>query len=400
MLESLADSPATLLHGPRQCGKTTLARLVGDSRGYEYVNFDNEDVRAAAVSDPIGFAARLSERTILDEVQYVPSLFPALKLEIDARRTPGRFLMTGSSQVLLLPALSESLAGRMEILTLHPLSQSEIRGGTAGFLDDLFNGSFSTSRAARLGDDLAGLIASGGYPAALARPTARRRSNWYVNYLETLIQRDARDLARIRSLDALPRLFSAAASQTARLFNLSDLSSPFQLSRQTIGDYVELLERLFLVHRLQPWRSNKISRMVKTAKLHIGDTGLGCATLGYSPHSLAQDRSALGQFLETFVLQELRRQAVAQQWRVSFYHYRDRDQVEVDIVIERGAMAVAGVEVKASATVRNSDFRGLRKLKKAVGNRFAAGIVLYNGEISASFGDGMFAVPVRALWED
>ena len=399
LIESLEDSPATLIHGPRQCGKTTLARLVGDSRGYQYISFDDDVARAAAESDPAGFVAKLSEKMILDEVQRVPSLFPALKREIDARRTPGRFLLTGSSQILLIPALSESLAGRMEILRLHPLSQSEMRGGSAGFLDDLFNGTFPTATSDRLDDDLPVLIAGGGYPAALTRPTDRRRTNWYSNYIETLLQRDARDLSRIRSLDVLPRLLRAAASQTARLYNLTDLASPFQLSRPTIGDYVELLERLFLIDRLAPWQSNRLSRIIKTPKLHLGDTGVGCAALGYSPDSLAHDRSFLGQYLETFVLQELRRQAVAYQEPLSFYHYRDRDQVEVDIVIERGATTVAGVEVKASATVRNSDFRGLRKLKRAIGHRFAAGAVLYDGEITASFGDNLFAVPVRALWE-
>ena len=398
LLESLEDSPATLIHGPRQCGKTTLARMVGDSRGYDYVNFDNEAVRAAAISDPIGFVARLSEKTILDEVQYVPSLFPALKQAIDARRTPGRFLMTGSSQVLLVPALSESLAGRMEILRLHPLSQSEMRGGTASFLDDLFNRTFPTAMSDWLGDELPVLIAAGGFPAALARRTARRRANWYANYIETLLERDARDMSRIRSLDVLPRLLRAAASQTARLYNLTDLASPFQLSRPTIGDYVELLRRIFLIDRLPPWHSNQLSRIVKTHKLHIGDTGVGCAALGHTPDTLAKDRSLLGQYMETFVLQELRRQATAQQGPMSFYHYRDRDQVEVDIVIERGR-AVAGIEVKASATVRGSDFRGLRKLKKIVGARFAAGAVIYDGEITASFGDNLFAVPVRRLWE-
>ena len=206
-------------------------------------------------------------------------------------------------------------------------------------------------------------------------------------------------MARISALEVLPRLLSAAASQTARLYNLSDLASPFQLSRPTIGDYVELLERLFLIDRLPPWHSNRLSRLVKTPKLHVGDTGLGCALIGANPGSLAQDRLLFGQFLETFVFQELRRQAVCQEAPLEFYHYRDKDQVEVDIVIERGTMAVAGVEVKAAATVTPSDFRGLRRLMKAAGDRFASGVVLYDGEITAGFGDRMFAVPFRSLCE-
>ena len=337
LAEALADSPAVLIHGPRQCGKTTLARWVGSSRGHEYVSFDDDVARAAAAADPAGFVAGLPERATLDEVQRVPTLFTALKQEIDAHRTPGRFLLTGSSQVLLVPALSDSLAGRMEILRLHPLSQGEIGRGVPNFLDDLFRGSFQTATTLRLGDDLADRMAAGGYPAALARPTARRRANWYRNFIDTQLQRDVRDMARISALDVLPRLLRAAASQTARLYNLSDLSSPFQLSRPTIGDYVELLERLFLVDRLPPWHGNRLSRLVKTPKLHIGDTGLGCALIGANPGSLARDRSLFGQFLETFVFQELRRQAVCQELPLEFYHYRDKDQVEVDIVIERGS---------------------------------------------------------------
>ena len=356
--EALSDSPAVLVHGPRQCGKTTLARLVGDSMGYTRISFDDDVARAAAGADPAGFVAGLPERVILDEVQRVPSLFTALKQEIDRRRAPGRFLLTGSSQVLLLPSLSDSLAGRMEILQLHPLSQNEIHGGVPNFLDDLFRAAFGTCTSSRLVGELADRIAAGGYPAALARPTARRRANWYRNYVETQLQRDARDISRISALDALPRLLGAAASQTARLYNLSDLAGPFQLSRPTVGGYIELLERLFLVERLLPWHNNRLSRMVKTPKLHIGDTGLGCALLGLNPDALAQDRTLYGQLLETFVYQELKRQSICQEQPLSFYHYRDKDQVEVDVVIERGASAVAGVEVKAGATVTPSDFQG------------------------------------------
>jgi len=399
LLEALADSPAVLIHGPRQCGKTTLACLIGDSNGYDYISFDDDVARAAADADPAGFVAGLGERIILDEVQRVPALFSALKREIDIRRIPGRFLLTGSSQVLLIPILSDSLAGRMEILRLYPLSQGEIHGVLPDFLDNLFAGRFPTATTNRLAEDLTSRVVAGGYPEALTRATDRRRSNWYRNYAETQLERDARDLARISAPGALPRLLRAAASQTARLYNLSDLASPFQLSRTTIGTYVELLERLFLMDRLPPWHSNRLNRIIKSAKLHIGDTGLACALTGCNPDTLARNRALFGQFLETFVYQELKRQSVLHEQPLSFYHYRDKDQVEVDVVIERGGLTVAGVEVKASATVNPSDFKGLRKLQRVSGKRFAAGVVLYDGEISASFGNGMFAVPLRILLE-
>jgi predicted AAA+ superfamily ATPase len=397
--ESLADTPVVLIHGPRQSGKTTLARMVGERRGYRYYSFDDDVARAAAGTDPAGFVSDLPERAILDEVQRVPALFAALKSAVDRRRTPGRFILTGSANVLLVPKLADSLAGRMGILRLHPLAQCELSGRMPHFLDTLFTAAFQTRTSERLGPALAERIVAGGYPAALARRTARRRSAWYLDYVETQVQRDVRDFAQIRALDALPRLLAIAAGYTARLINVTDLAAPFQLTRQTIHDYVTLLERVFLLDRLPPWYSNRLSRLVKTPKLHMGDTGLACALLGVDATQLHRDRAVLGSLLETFVYQELKRQASWRETPIAFHHFRDRDGVEVDIVLEQGAGKVAGVEVKAAATVVASDFRGLRKLREVAGKRFAAGAVIYDGETTASFGDGLFAVPVRTLWE-
>lgn len=399
LLEALTDSPAVLIHGPRQSGKTTLARTVGDRLGYAYATFDDDTVRLAAEADPVGFVADLPPRAILDEVQRVPDLFVTLKAAIDRDRTPGRFMLTGSANVLLVPRLSDSLAGRMEILRLHPLAQVEIARRAPTFIDRLFSGELKATRTERLGGALVDRIVAGGYPAALTRTTARRRATWYLNYLEALVQRDVRDMSRIASFDALPRLLAVAAAQTAQLLNVSDLAAPFQLTRPTIRDYVTLLERVFLVDVLPPWHSNRLSRLVKTPKLHVGDTGLACALLGMDRDALMADRATLGHVLETFVFQELRRQASWHEHPLTFFHFRDRDGVEVDIVIEQGARALVGVEVKAAATVTSADFSGLRKLQGVAGKRFKAGVMLYDGETTASFGDGMYAVPIRTLWE-
>ena len=297
LTEALEDSPVVLIRGPRQCGKTTLAQfayarsstrwgdefLAWDSlrvrwgvsrqlRDYVYISFDDVVARAAARADPMGFAADLPERVILDEIQRVPGLFEALKIEVDRRREPGRFILTGSTNVLLMPSLSESLAGRLQIVPLHPLAQYELAArsapsGTysgAGFLDALFGGEFEVRQTERLGERLIERIVAGGFPPALKRPTARRQANWYRDYVVTLVERDVRDMTRIRSLDILPRLLAASASQTARLFNLANLAAPFQVSRATIGDYMTLLERLFLLERLPPWHSNLLSRLVKS----------------------------------------------------------------------------------------------------------------------------------------
>ncbi|MFA5787333.1 MAG: ATP-binding protein [Actinomycetota bacterium] len=397
--EALADTPVVLIHGPRQSGKTTLARTFGEPRGYAYFTFDDDVARAAAAADPAGFVAALPRRVILDEVQRVPALFTALKMAVDRSRTPGRFLLTGSANVLLVPKLADSLAGRMEILRLHPLAQCELAGRQPGFVDALFSVSFKTRTWERLGAALIERIVAGGYPAALARPVQRRRAAWYRDYIESLVQRDVRELARIRTLDALPRLLSLAAGQTARLLNVSDLAAPFQVSRQTISEYVTLLERIFLVESLPPWHSNRLSRLIKTPKLHLADTGVGCALLGVDARALTHDRMLLGQFLETFVFQELRRQASWHESSIRFHHFRDKDGVEVDIVLERHGNEVAGIEVKSAGSVTARDFRGMEKLKAAVGKRFVGGVVLYDGESSAPFGDRLYAVPIRALWE-
>lgn len=230
LTEALEDSPAVLIHGPRQSGKTTLAQRVGRRAGYAYLSFDDEAIRSVATADPIGFVADLPPRVILDEVQHAPQLFVTLKAAIDRDRRPGRFLLTGSTNVLLLPKLSDSLAGRMAIVRLP-------------------------------------------------------------------------------------------------------------------------------------------------------------------------DRAIFGQLLETFVLQELKRQASWHEHALAFHHFRDRDGYEADVVVEQGAHAVAGIEVKAAATVTAADFRGLRKLKDAAGRRFTCGVVLHDGTMSLSFGDSLYAVPIRALWE-
>ena len=399
LTDALADTPVVLVHGPRQCGKTTLAREVGDAAGYAYVSFDDDVALAAAKADPLGFISDLPPRSVLDEVQRAPSLFTALKAAVDRDRTPGRFILTGSANVLLVPTLADSLAGRMEILRLHPLAQGELGRRAPRFLDALFGGTFKLRRTERLGGELAERIVAGGYPAALVRSSARRRTAWYRDYIETIIQRDVRELARINSLDALPRLLQFAAAQTARLLNVADLAAPFQLSRPTIRDYVTLLERVFLLERLPPWHSNRLSRLIKTPKLHMGDTGVAAALMGLDAAALQKDRETLGQLIETFVFQELRRQASWQEDAIAFHHFRDKDGAEVDIVLERAGQRLAGIEVKASATVTAADFRGLAKLKNAAGQRFAGGVVLYDGETSAGFGDRLYAVPLRHLWE-
>ncbi len=401
MLEALEDSPALFIHGARQCGKTTLARHVGGRLGHTYLSFDDDNQRQSAQADPVGFVRALPHKVILDEIQRVPELLTSLKAAIDASREAGRFILTGSANALLLPRLADSLAGRMALLRLRPLARCEVAGKRSRLLAHLLDSAdLGTSLALRqhqpLGLDLAALIVAGGYPTALERASERRRAAWYRDYGTALIQRDIQDIANIRHLDSLPRLLELAAGQTARLFNASDLAAPFAISRPTIREYLTLLEQVFLLEQLQPWHRNRLSRLVKTPKLHLADTGLASALLGVGSAALWEDKALLGQLLETFIYQELRKQADWSGQDFRFYHYRDKDKLEVDIVIEQGRK-VAGVEVKASATVTRRDFKGLRRLKDASQGQFAAGIVLYDGDSVLPFGDNLFAVPIAEL---
>ncbi len=397
--EALEDTPVVLLQGPRQCGKTTLAQMVGETDGYAYFTFDDEATKNFAEDDPAGFMNSLPERVILDEVQRVPKLFTSIKLSVDRSRKPGRFILTGSMRVLQFSKINDSLAGRMGIIGLHPLAQSEIEQIKPGFLDCLFSPNFTVQQEQPGKNQIINRIVTGGYPEALKRSTEPRRARWYKSYIETIIERDVPDIANIHSLKALSQLIKLAASHTSRLLSVNGLASSFQLNRLTIRSYLTLLEKLFLLEILPAWHSNYTKRLVKAPKLHIGDTGIVCALLNLNSSELAKNHVLHGHILETFVFQELKRQASGHIRPHTFHHFRDRDGVEVDIVIERGVTALAGVEVKASATVKTSDFKGLRKLQDATGKRFAGGVLLYNGNNTLSFGKNLYALPLRKLWE-
>jgi len=400
LTESVEDSPVTVIHGPRQSGKTTLVRRFGETHGYSYFTFDDQETRLIAQQDPKGFISDCSAHTIIDEIQRVPELFLTLKQSIDLNRKPGRFILTGSANLLLVPEFTDALVGRMEILRLHPLSQQELEQTKyAPFLERMFTGDFELEKSQRLGSNLRERIVGGGYAPALVRQSNRKRSNWYGNYINSLIYRDVLNISKIQSIEILPQLLTAVANLTAQLFNVSSLSQKLQMNRNTIGDYLNLLQYQFLIERLPPWHTNRMKRLIKTPKIHFGDTGLACSLIGINASALLNNRDLLGQLVESFVFQELRRQASASLEPYRFYHFRDRDGVEVDMIIERSAFELVGIEVKAGSTIFDSDFKGLRKVKSAHPDKFKFGAVLYDGETCASYGDNMFIIPIRKLWE-
>jgi len=400
LLAALADTPVVLLHGARQTGKTTLARhLASGEHQSRYLTLDDAVVLAATRQDPTGFLAGLEGRVVLDEVQRVPELFLAIKAEVDRSPQPGRFLLTGSADVLLLPRLSDPLAGRLEMVTLWPLSQGEIAGSKESFLDVVFAPSapdFPASAEDRAG--LMGRLLLGGYPPVLIRPAPERRRAWFGSYLTAILQRDVRDLANIEDLTALPRLLGLMAARSCSLLNLAELSRSVAIPRTTLQRYLTLLETTFLVQLLPAWSANLGKRLTKSPKILLNDTGLMAYLLGLSEERLKADPMLMGPLLENFVAMELRKQAAWSRTHPQAFHFRLPLGAEVDLVLEDAAGNIVGIEVKASATVYAGDFKGLRTLADLAGPRFRRGIVLYAGASSVPFAANLHAVPVSALW--
>lgn len=395
VLTSLQDTPVVLVNGPRQSGKTTFVKAL--KQQWSYLTFDDASYIEAARYDPIGFVNRLSKNVILDEVQHVPDLFRAIKLSVDSNRKPGRFLMTGSANILMLPKLSESLAGRIEAIALYPLSQSEIGETRHNFIQNLLDDNLKNPKNGKMGEELIKRVARGGYPEAVSRAKESRRFSWYNQYINTLIQRDVKELSQLDNLDQLPKLLTALANHSGQLLNKVQLSTIMGVSRTTINRFVKLLESIFLIKEIEPWSTNRNSRLIKTAKIHLIDTGLLCALLKTGEKELNCDRSLLGHILETFVYNELLKQASWLNEAISFFHYRDNDQKEVDIVLETGTKLI-GIEVKAAESVQKRDFSGLETLRHRASKKFKIGIVFYDGTRIIPFGPELLAVPVSALW--
>ncbi|MBM4261557.1 MAG: ATP-binding protein [Deltaproteobacteria bacterium] len=393
---ALADTPVVLVNGPRQCGKTTLVRqLVGGERGY--LTLDDDTVLDAARNDPAGFVRSL-DRVVIDEVQRAPNLLRAIKTSVDNDRRPGRFLLTGSSNLLTLSQVPESIAGRMEVFTLLPLAHAEIRGKKSPFIERAFSGHLAKPSEVVVGHDLIHLVLSGGYPEMLGRADPNRRRAWARAYINSILQRDVRDIAEVEKLDQTPRLLRAIALHSTQLTNFTQIGGRMGLDDKTTRKYLGIMEQLYLLRRVEPWFRNRIKRLIKTPKVNFLDSGLLAALLATTAERVAKDRSLFGVLLETFVFGEILRLSSWADQAYAIYYYRDKDQNEVDIVIENELGEIIGIEVKASATVSATDFKGLRKLAELCGAELKLGVVLYDGENLVPFGERMFAAPVSSLW--
>lgn len=398
--EALSDTPVVLLNGARQTGKSTLVQALSAERGRRYLTLDDHITLAAAKGDPDGFIAGLKGDVTLDEVQRAPELFLAIKADVDRNRKPGRFLLTGSANVLLMPNIADSLAGRMEVLSLWPLSNAEISGNSsANFADWLFDGPIESLNIPPCDKGvLIEKLLAGGFPEALGRSTARRRAAWFDSYLQAIMQRDVRDLARVEQLTEIPNLIQLLATRSASLLNFSEISRSIGLPQTTLKRYFSLLETLFLVYRLSSWERNPGKRLVKAPKVFLPDSGLLAHLAGQTKESLMSAAGLPGGLVETFVLSELLKHQAFSEKRLTLWHYRTQSNIEVDFVLENRLGKLTGIEVKASSNVSGKDFKGLRHLKETEPQAFQRGIVLYSGREVVPFDADLFAVPLSMWW--
>ena len=397
--EALADTPVVCLLGPRQSGKTTLVQQLAPDRAF--VSLDEHNYYQTAGADPDGFVASLPEAVTLDEVQRVPVLLSAIKRAVDRDRRPGRFLLTGSANLLLVPTVTESLAGRMEMAQLYPLTESEKARQPGHFLRDLLSGAIKPGirpEAEPAGPALAERLVTGGYPEPLTRMPSRARQ-WHRQYVRSIVERDVQDVARVRDARELARLLELLAQRNAELLNTCNLANSLGLHRATVEHYIAVLERLFLVRRLPAWHRNPAKRLVKTPKIHLLDSGLAATLADLTAADWLDHRDRMGHLLESFVVQQLMAQATWTEPDLRFWHYRDKDRVEVDVVLTRGRKTW-GIEVKAAGALTAKDGRGLVRLADRCGQDFASGVLLYAGRDRLPLADErILAVPLSELWE-
>ncbi len=343
---------------------------------------------------------RSYKAAVIDEIQRVPSLILELKKTVDEDPRPGRYLITGSVELFKGLISPDSLAGRVEAIELLPFSQAEIEGADLpAFLDRAFDSNYPSFTVTGPTPALVERVISGGFPLALSRTVPGRRRNWLRAYARSLTQRGIPEFATINKLDEMSRLIDHAALYSGQIINLSNLGNQLGVDAKTVDRWLTQLEHMFLVRRIRAWHHNELKRLVKTPKLQFLDSGLLAAVRGLSAQAIATDRQKLGSLLECFVYSELAKAAALADEETTVSHYRDKDQAEVDLVLERPTGEVIGIEVKAGATVRPRDFRGLRRLKEATGARFSCGIILHDGERIQQLDSRLFAMPVKMLWE-
>lgn len=397
--QRMKDRRVLLLSGARQCGKTTLAKQLR-SDAVEYVTLDDPIAREAAQADPLGFVKRKVPTLIIDEIQRVPDLLPAIKLVVDEDHRPGQFLLTGSANLGAIPQANESLAGRVAKVRLRPLSVGEQKQAGAHFLERAFGADFSNNLPEITRDELTEIALTGGYPEAINLNAGGRRS-WHRDYINALLERDLKEISRIHRLDAMRKLIEVVAAWSSKQMNVADIGSGLSIKRPTVEAYLGALEALFLIDRIPAWTRGDYDRVGKKDKLFMADSGLMASILNWRPEEVAQNSDRIGKLIETFVYNQLAALIdLNDDYRL--FHYRDREKREIDFLIERETDgAILAIEVKSALSVKGDDFQHIRWFaENMTGGRSFSGIVLYSGSEVFSFGNGMKAIPMSAMWAE
>lgn len=395
--QALATRRVVLLVGARQCGKTTLVKQLMTEEA-AYLTLDDKTLREAAENDPQEFVKHKLKTLIIDEVQRVPSLLPAIKKVVDEETRPGQYLLTGSANIQALPSTQESLAGRVSKVRLRPLTQGEIKGSKPHFLTHAFNQSFNFPWDFYEKDTITEMAFHGGFPEALTLE-GRNQKEWYKDYMEALLERDLQDVARIHRYDAMRELTTVLAAWSGKFLDISAISSSLSIHRPTVAAYINSLEALYIVEKVRPWTKTDYDRVGKHPKLFMADSGLMCSILSWNKDQVRFDSDRLGKLIETFIFNELASQIEASEEEYELYHYRDRVKREIDFLIQRNDQALLGIEVKSSSSIQKKDFQHLRWFQENIAkNKSFVGIVLYSGNRPLSFGKNLWAIPISMLW--
>lgn len=399
--EALEDTPVNLIVGPRQVGKSTLCdQLIqeGAFKG-QAITLDDPAILAGAQADPLGFLQDLHKHVIIDEVQRVPELLLSIKKLVDEDRAGRRIILTGSANVMVLPKVADSLAGRIEIHNLWPLSVSELHGKKSNFLQNLVatDGRFEGGKFSW--NEIIQSIKTGGYPEIVKRTTENRRAKWFESYIKLILQKDIKELANIEGLADIPMILNFITTRVGSTINFSELGRLAKIKNSTMHRYITLLEQVYLILKIPAWTPNAEGEFVKSPKIILNDTGLLCHLRGEGVESLIANRSTAGSFLENFVTMEIIKQITWSDVGIKPYHFSMHKGVEVDLVLEDSKKQLYGIEVKSTSTITQDNFKGLKRFAEIAGKKFRRGIVLYTGEHTVGgFGEHMQAVPLSSLW--
>lgn len=397
--KALKTRRVILISGARQCGKTTLAKQL-NLPNTSYRTLDDLALKELAENDPRSFVKHQEGTLIIDEIQRVPSLLSAIKIVVDENNRPGQYLLTGSANIQSLPSVQESLAGRIRKLRLRPLSLGEVLKSNPNFLNNAFNQIFQDDKNLSYNRrDLLEIAFRGGFPEAL-RLQNDERSKWHRDYINALLERDLLDIARVQRLDVMRSLVNTLAAWSGKFMELSSICTNLAISRPTLETYINALETLFIIERVPPWTRTDYQRIGKHAKLFMIDSGFMASILRWNINNVEIDPDRSGKLIETFIFNEISSQVDVSDDKYYLYHYRDREQREIDFLIERADdLALLGIEVKAGSAISPSDFKHLKWFKDNLANdRPFVGIVLYTGQLVGRMGDNLWAVPFRSLW--